>query len=209
MSVEVMFSKVSGFGPGAMIKTLDGELPVEWLESGDRVITRDHGAQPIIAIKRSRGIGPDGLPLPPPVHLRPRDSAAPDGLHEPLRLSPHHQVLINSPYIPLYFGKPEAMAEIAALSRRSGPCLELGAPALSYHHLILEHQELILTCGIWAETTGPETAQMLDVTSEIRQASAVFDPETKAPRRCLTPMEARVLREALKPGETILQLLAA
>jgi hypothetical protein len=209
MAIALMYSRVSGFGPGAMIMTMDGELPVEWLESGDRVITRDRGAQPILAIRRSRGVGPDGLPLPPPLHLRPRDAAAPAGLHEPLRLSPHHHVLVNSPHIPLHLGKTEAMVEIGAVSRRSGPRLRLWEPALSYHHIIMEHHELILTCGIWAETTGQDTAHLLEVPVDLRRKSNVFDPDSKTPRTCLSRQEARLLRNLLKPEETILHLLAA
>jgi hypothetical protein len=34
-------STLSGLGPGSMVMTMDGELPVEWLAAGDRVITRD------------------------------------------------------------------------------------------------------------------------------------------------------------------------
>ncbi len=209
MSVEMTFSRVSGFGPGAMIMTLDGELPVEWLESGDRVITRDHGAQPILAIKRSRGVGPDGLPLPAPLRLRPREASATDGLFEPLRLSPHHHVLVNSPHVALHLGRNEAMAAIGALSRRSGPRLEVGAPALSYHHIIMEHHELIMTCGIWAETTGQDTAWLLDVPPEVRRASKVFDPATKTPRTYLSAAEARLIRDLLRPEESLLHLLAA
>jgi hypothetical protein len=209
MAVEAMFSKVSGFGPGAMIMTLDGELPVEWLESGDHVITRDRGAQPILAIKRSRGIGPDGLPLPSPVHLRPRENVAPEGLVEPLRLSPHHNVLVASHHVARHFGHTEAMAEIGALSRRSKPRFEMGAPALSYHHIITEHHDLIMTCGIWAETTGRDTASMLDVGPELRRASKVFDGVSTSPRTCLSKEEAGFLRNLLSPEETLLHLLAA
>ncbi|WP_372993165.1 Hint domain-containing protein [Sulfitobacter sp.] len=209
MSVELTFSKASGFGPGAMIMTMDGELPVEWLESGDRLITRDHGAQPILAIKRSRGIGPDGLPLLPPLHLRPRENAATEGLQEPLRLSPHHQVLVSSPHVALNLGKHEAMAEIGALSRRIAPRPDPNAPAISYHHIIMEHHELILTCGIWAETTGLETAAMLSVPPEIRRTSKVFAEDAKAPRMCLNRVESKMIRDLLDPEETLLHLLAA
>jgi hypothetical protein len=209
MSVEMMFSRVSGFGPGAMIMTLDGELPVEWLESGDYVVTRDHGAQRILTIKRSRGIGPDGLPLPAPLHLRPRESASPEGLIEPLRLSPHHRVLVASPHVAIHFGHTEAMAEIGAMSRRTAPRIEPGAPALSYHHIITEHHELIMTCGVWAETTGRETAWMLDVAPEVQRTSRVFDADATTPRMCLTNQEARFLRDLLSPEESLLHLLAA
>ncbi len=209
MSVALTFSKVSGFGPAAMIMTVEGEMPVEWLESGDRLITRDHGAQPILAIVRSRGVGPDGLPLLPPLRLRPRENAATESLQEPLRLSPHHQVLVNSPHLELHFGEHEAMAEIGGLSRRIAPRRESGAPAISYHHIIMEHHELILTCGIWAETTGLQTAAMLAVAPEVRRASKVFNADTKAPRLCLDRGESRMIRSLLGPTKSLLHLLAA
>lgn len=40
----------SGFIQGAMILTLDGELPVEHLQAGDRVVTRDIGAARLKAV---------------------------------------------------------------------------------------------------------------------------------------------------------------
>jgi hypothetical protein len=147
--------------------------------------------------------------LPSPVHLRPRENVAPEGLVEPLRLSPHHNVLVASHHVARHFGHTEAMAEIGALSRRSTPRFEMGAPALSYHHIITEHHDLIMTCGIWAETTGRDTASMLDVSPELRRASKVFDGVSTSPRTCLSKEEAGFLRNLLSPEETLLHLLAA
>jgi hypothetical protein len=38
------FAGLPGLGPGVEVMTSEGALPVEWLATGDRLITRDHGA---------------------------------------------------------------------------------------------------------------------------------------------------------------------
>ena len=51
---EDMTGAVAHLGPGTMVETEDGEIPVEWLETSDRVLTRDNGFQPILWIGRRR-----------------------------------------------------------------------------------------------------------------------------------------------------------
>ena len=38
MDHDSMVAPLSGFGPGAIVMTSYGEMPVEWLEKGDKVI---------------------------------------------------------------------------------------------------------------------------------------------------------------------------
>lgn len=45
----------TGLAPGTIVLTLRGEVPVEQLRSGDRVITRDMGAQTLRGITRHFG----------------------------------------------------------------------------------------------------------------------------------------------------------
>jgi hypothetical protein len=50
-------AELSGLMAGAIILTLDGEMPVEFLSPGDRVVTRDTGMARIRAIHRRTVIG--------------------------------------------------------------------------------------------------------------------------------------------------------
>lgn len=45
---------VQGFALGSKILTLDGELPVEFLSAGDRVITRDSGMAILTSVRARR-----------------------------------------------------------------------------------------------------------------------------------------------------------
>ena len=204
-----MLSRVSGFGPGAMIMTTDGELPVEWLESGDRVITRDRGAQPIQWIARSRRMGPDGLVLPPPIHLNPSRDNENCGLSHALRLSPNHRVLIRGQAVQKNVGAEEAMAKIGHLSRRGYARENWAEFSPTYTHIVTDDHDLILACGIWVETTCAETASLLSPPRHVYDACVVFGENTMAPRMCLTATEARVIRDTLPGNAPIHSMFAA
>ena len=45
----------TGLAPGTIVLTLRGEVPVEQLRSGDRIITRDMGAQTLRGVTRQFG----------------------------------------------------------------------------------------------------------------------------------------------------------
>ena len=191
-----------------MVMTTEGELPVEWLESGDRVITRDHGAQPILWIERWKGVDPEGLALPAPLRLEPEQGAAQDTLIEPLRLAPAHRVLVRAPAVEMHFGEDEMLAEIGDLSSLRHVRADDG-PAVSYHNLVLARHALIWSCGIWVESVGSEMAQRLSVPAHVRARSDAFGPRSVAPRPCLGRSEARLIRDLLLPDQTVMALLAA
>lgn len=203
------YSCVTGFGPAAMIRTTTGDIPFEWLESGDVVITRDRGPQPVLWIARSRGMGPDGLRLPPPVELRPSAGPTDRDIREKLRISPNTHVLLEGPSVQELFGVDEAMARMGDLSRRGGARENEQALNRVYHHVVTAGHDLIQTAGIWVETTCPKTAQLLSPTRQVYEASSVFHDGTGAPRRCLTWDEAKLIRGTVPESLTVLSLLAA
>lgn len=196
---------ISGFGPGAMIMTADGELPVEWLEKGDRIITRDHGMQPILHIARSKSRMRNGAGLPTPLRLNRTTAAGQEGLIEPLRLSPHSLVRVCHPQVALHFGCDDAVAQIGDLSRRQYAQDDPDCPAPTYHHIVMAHHELIWCCGIWVASTGTTTAAQLDLPPPLLERTKSFF----TPRMCLNASEATMLRQKLLPEETVMRLIAA
>lgn len=201
--------RVAGLGPGAMVMTTDGELPVEWLESGDRVITRDHGAQPILWIDRWKRVDPGGVDLPRPLRLVPDMGSSQDSLIEPLRLAPQHRVMVRSADVELHFGAPEVIAEIGHLSRLQEPDGDDTCETVTYHNLILPRHALIWACGIWIESAAPDIADRLEVPLSVRARSAIFAPQNATVRPCLHRNEARMIRKLLMPHQSMMALLAA
>jgi len=49
---------INGLRPGTLVLTMDGELPVEYLGTGDRIITRDSGVAKLTRIERQVLAGP-------------------------------------------------------------------------------------------------------------------------------------------------------
>lgn len=127
----------SGIGPGAIVLTADGELPVEWLSPGDLLITRDNGAQPLLAIVRQRAKGAEGAILPMPVVLFPGDCMTSVKPWEKLRLAPGHRVLLRNGLVQLHFGLEEALARPCDLTRRRAARADpsMGGADLSSPHL--------------------------------------------------------------------------
>ncbi len=172
-----------GFGPGTLISTTDGDLPVEWLAAGDRVLTRDDGAQPLRWIGRSAVPASRQRMLP---HLRPvtvpAGYLAPDAPNHPLTVSPRHRVLVQSPDVAYYFGTEEAFAAVTHLLPvpRAEECADI-----VYHHLLFDRHQVIRANGVWTESLfAHEHSARLPAT--IRHAQTA--------RRCLAGWEVQFLR---------------
>lgn len=180
------------FAEGAPILTPDGYRPVETLEVGDRVITRDHGAQPLLWVG-AREVS--GLGAMAPVRF------APDALGNPwaFRVSPNHRILIKGPAADLTMGTPEVLVPAKHLvndhSIRPAPC-----EAVTYHHFLFEGHEIVDVAGALAESLHPG-AEALDMLGEAARAEvlALFpELETCAPtplsRPAVGARQAAVLR---------------
>ncbi|MBT9383981.1 Hint domain-containing protein [Pseudooceanicola sp. CBS1P-1] len=199
---------LSGLGPGTMLLTLEGEMPVEWIAPGDRLITRDRGAQPILHIARLRKT-PEGDPLPYPMTFH-RGERGPQGeLKEKLRVAPGHRGLLRRPEIQLNFGAEEALARFQDISRRNRARPDPTMGGLTYHLIIMERHEIITAGSLWVETTDADMAARLELPPAVRRATRLFDPGTKTARRCLTRDEALLVRESCPRDLSLLDLMAA
>jgi Hint domain len=85
------------FTPGTLITTQRGEVPVEMLASGDRVVTRDNGIQPVRWVGKTQMFLHDFQADP---HLLPvfiQQGSLGKGLPErDMMVSPNHRVLVTN-----------------------------------------------------------------------------------------------------------------
>lgn len=195
---EKRITRLPGFGPATMVMTPEGEVPVDWLATGDRVLTRDHGAQPILWIGRHRvGAGDIAAnPMLAPLWIG-AGALGPGCPQHPTALAPLHRVLIDGPLVELNIGVPEGLARITDLA--DGVHVTDGdAGPVQYTQLLLPCHEVVQANGFWAETLhlDPDALALLagDLPPDILSSAAVRRGHAFAVRPCLDGWEVAVLR---------------
>ncbi|SEL10266.1 Hint domain-containing protein [Roseovarius nanhaiticus] len=190
----VLVDSVPCFVAGTMIKTAHGLKPVETLQPGDLVMTRDEGAQPLrwIGSRRIAAAGDFA-----PIHI----DAGTFGDHGALALSPLHRVLIRDSLAELLFGEGEVLVAARDLvndrSVRRVPGGEV-----EYVHILFDRHQVVYSEGLETESflPGPQTARSFeaDIVQEICAIFPELCPETgagysPAARRMLKRYEAQLL----------------
>lgn len=186
------------FVSGTMIDTARGARPIESLETGDLILTRDSGFRPLRWIGMTRCVTDrqNG-----PIRIAPNTF----GFHGALMVSPQHRVLISAETASLLFGADEVLVSATHLLNdttiRSGRMGE----AVVYVHLLFDRHEIIRSNGIWSESylPGPETLPGFDAAAqaELFRLFPEMDRETgagygAAARLCLRRFEAQAMISA-------------
>lgn len=191
------------FTPGTLLRTERGEQAVETLRVGDRVLTRDAGAQPVLWTGRRRIGGGLLYALP---RLRPvRIGAMVPGLPAPLRpllLSPQHLVVAQGAAAMDLFGEPEVMV---AAERLPGVRPDHVLSEVTYIHFALPAHHAVWANGVPVETFHPARAApgTLDAGQDAALAAALpmLDDGAWAygplARRVLDVAEAAILAHGL------------
>ncbi len=143
------------FTPGTMIATPRGEVAVESLRPGDRVITRDNGIQEI-RWTGAREMSWSDLTVNP--HLKPilvRQGSLGNGLPErDMMVSPNHRLLVANDRTALYFDEHEVL--VAAKHLVSGKGVhEVDSIGTTYIHFMFDRHEVVLSNGAWTESFQP------------------------------------------------------
>lgn len=150
------------FVAGALIRTADGEIPVEALTVGTRVITRDNGYQPL------RWIGI--------TEVQATDKHAPidflDGAlgdHDALSLSLNHRVMVIWDHAELCFGVRKVLVKAKDLVNGTTVRRRVDSDAtVTYVHLLFDAHEIIWGNGLTSESYHPG-----------RETIDAFDPQTR------------------------------
>lgn len=193
----VTVTTVPCFVAGTLIRTPEGEVPVETLRPGDLVLTRDDGPQPLRWIGQRRVAAEGALS---PVHIR-ADSF---GAHRALTVSPQHRILIRDALAELLFGEAEVL--VAAKDLVNGRSVrQVEGGTVDYVHLLFDRHQVVWSEGLATESylPGPMTDSAFDAAAlgELRAIFPDFDAQTgegygPAARRTLRHFEARVLMTA-------------
>ena len=193
---------VAGFASGTRIATPRGEVAVEALRAGDRVITRDNGLQPI-RWTGMRSLTPADLASAP--YLRAVSiPAGALGSGWPVRdmaVSPTHRLLLTSERAALYFGEREVLVAARDLMGMKG--ITRARPgAVSYVHFLCDRHEIVLSDEAWTESFQPDEPALDAMGAARREEILALFPDLRngsglaafrAARRALRRHEARLL----------------
>lgn len=170
------------FVSGTRIMTDRGEVPVEQLRPNARVLTLDHGFQPLRWIG-GHSLGTADLKQHPRLKpVRIRAGALGNGLPEvDLWLSRQHRVLVSSVIAERVFGVREVLVPAITLTDLDGIEIVEDAQTVTYWHLLFDRHQIVWSNGAPSESlfTGPEALDA--VSPEARQEINALFPNIARP----------------------------
>lgn len=191
------------FTPGTQIATPTGPRPIEDLCEGDKVQTRDSGAQDIAWIGRRRMTGARLFVMP---ELRPvRIQAGALGIDRPeseLLVSPEHRMLVRGPAARALFNTSEVLVPARELINGRTVTVDLNLRWVDYIHLLLPSHQIIWANGVETESFHPANAALSALTDTDRARLQALLPAIELDpysygahaRRNLSRTEAALLR---------------
>ncbi|MDP5366544.1 MAG: Hint domain-containing protein [Paracoccaceae bacterium] len=175
-STEYSLPPVPCFTAGTMIFTAQGARPVETLEPGDLILTRDSGMRPLRWIAQTTVCGLDRFA---PI----RFMAGTVGNTRQLMVSPNHRMLVTGWKAEMYFGEQEVLVPAKTLVNgdtiMSAPC-----QSVTYVHLLLDRHEVIFAEGAATESLHPGDYLLAGADETAAEILALFpELETEPGRR--------------------------
>ncbi|MEQ9694926.1 Hint domain-containing protein [Shimia sp. SDUM112013] len=191
------------FTPGTRILTPEGPKLVEDLREGDKVQTKDNGAEEVCWIGSRRMTGARLFAMP---KLRPiRIKAGALGIERPdeeLIVSPEHRMLVKGPAARALFNTPEVLVSARELVNSSNVVVDYAMREVTYIHLLLPRHQILWANGVETESFHPANAALSTLTDTDRtrllnmMPDLEFDLNSYGPyaRRNLSASEAAILQ---------------
>ena len=165
------------FVPGTAIATPKGEVMVEDLRAGDRVITRDNGIQQIVWTGTKRVSNNQITTFPELRAIAIKAGAMGNGMPErDLLVSPTHRMLIVSDLAKKHFGETEVLVAAKHMLAMDGVEVSI-APYLTYIHFMCERHEIVLSNGAWSESFQPNDFSLKGLDTDRRKELVALFPE--------------------------------
>jgi len=195
------------FTPGTRITTDTGPKPIEEINVGDRIATRDNGLQPVMWTGSRRLTGARLHVMP---HLRPiRIRAGAMGEDRPdgdLLVSADHRLLVKGAEADILFNTPEVLVTARDMVNDHSIRVDSHLRDVTYVHLMTEAHEIIWANGIESESFHPAQMDLAMLGEEARATLHEVCPEARyAPyrysemaRRLLAGHEVALLRHGMR-----------
>lgn len=190
------------FTPGTRILTPDGARLVEDLREGDRVMTRDSGAQDVewIGSRRMTGARLFAMPKLRPIRIR-AGALGVERPEEELLVSPEHRMLVKGEVAQALFNTPEVLVAAKDLINDHNIAVDTALKEVTYIHLLLPRHEILWANGVETESFHPANAALSTLAEEDRERllarNPVFAQEPERygdyARRNLSRSEAAIL----------------
>ena len=191
------------FTPDTKMLTPDGVKPIQDLREGDKLQTKDDGAQEILWIGQRRMTGARLHAMP---HLRPiriRAGALCEGEpDEDLLVSPDHRVLVKGPAANILFNTPEVLVAAKDLVNDHNVLVDHTTREVTYIHLMLDQHQVVWANGVETESFHPANTSLNAIEEDQRKRLFDVNPELEHDphtygdyaRRNLSPSEAEILK---------------
>lgn len=193
----VTFSEIENiicFTPGTRILTPQGERAIETLRTGDLVITRDDGPQPIRWLGR-RTV--PGLGRFAPVTV---DAGALSGLTQRMTVSPQHRFLFTGYRAELLFGTSEVLVAARHLVNDLN-IRQAESSAVTYLHMMFDRHQVVYANSTATESFHAGDVGISAISDQSREEMFAIFPELRSnigaygdtARTCLKAHEARLI----------------
>lgn len=164
---------------GTLIDTPDGPILIEDLRVGDKVMTQDNGPQVLHWIHSHRLSAHDlrRAPVLTPIRIA-AGALGPNCPASDLRVSPQHQMLVDSSYASLIWDTSQCLVKAKDLATYSDRVtVDRSGEGVVYFHLMFDAHQIIFANGAPTESfhPGPEALAALD--PEQREELAALFPD--------------------------------
>lgn len=210
---EVSFSNLICFTNGTLIETDRGSVAVDDLVVGERVVTLDHGCQPIRWIGRRKLSQSELREAPELLPIRIRANCLARGVPaNDICVSPQHRMLVRSDIAERMFGTGEVLVAAKHLLKLRGVAVARGKREVEYFHILFDHHEIIFANGAPAESlyVGPVSMRSLDPSArteilklfpELMEMAELPEPIRQCAKAC---RGQRLARRHRKNAKTLL-----
>ncbi len=190
------------FTPGTMIRTPDGARPVEDLREGDKIQTKDNGAEEIAWIGGRTVTGARLHAMP---HLRPirmfagaLNKDVPDA---ELLVSPEHRILVQGRVALDLFNTDEVLVAAKDLVNGRTVYSDPSVRQVTYIHLALPSHQIVFANGMETESFHPASTSLRTLENEQRDRLFAAFPDVAVDsgeygayaRRTLSQSEAAIM----------------